>query len=204
MTTTIKKYLMLMLALVALTPLWSLAETFGFRGRCQDCGCSNVRKVCKLVPDKKKVQVVKYTAECEDFCIQAPSELCGYRHVPDCEGGKCEKIWKPNCGCVWTRTKLVKKTTTEEKPGYKCVVETICVGCGCCCARAELKPDGTMVAIDASEPREAGEEIAEPGTFIRPVSAIAPLAETPATSPEPATATAAAKPRWKAFFFRSK
>ncbi|MBS0208574.1 MAG: hypothetical protein JSS27_06425 [Planctomycetes bacterium] len=114
------------------------APLLAYAGRhhhcCPNCGCHNVKKICCLVPEVKKVPRVVYDCECEDFCVPGPSKMCGVKCVPDCDalhGCRKEIIWKPCCGQVRTRTKLVKKTVIDEKPGFKCVVKVICNGCGC-------------------------------------------------------------------------
>src|SRR5262245_37633277 len=91
------------------------------------CPCSRCRsnccKVCKLVPDVKKVTTFQYCVECEDFCLQGPSKCLGWKEVCDCNNCKhCEKVMQPTCSCIRTRRKLVKTPVVEEKHGWKCVV----------------------------------------------------------------------------------
>lgn len=94
------------------------ARTTGSEACCQHCGCNcNLRKVCKLVCDTKKVTEVSYDVKCEDICLHGKSHKCG-----------CE--WIPSCGRVKTIKKLVKVETTKTVPIYKCVVEYYC--CDCC------------------------------------------------------------------------
>ena len=128
----------LVLAAVLVAPLWANAN--GAHHCCPQCGCHNVRKVCKLVPEIKKVPKVVYDVECEDFCVPGPSKMCGVKCVPDCDahhGVRKEIVWQPCCGKVHTRQKLVKKTIIEEKPGFKCVVVVLCKGCGCNCGEED-------------------------------------------------------------------
>ena len=100
---------------------------------CARCGCHcRVKKVCRLVPDKKKVTEVEFDCKCEDFCTPGPSKLCGEKCHCDCKsprGHTCEKIWQPSCGCVRTRHVLMKREVTKEVPSYKCVVEYVCERC---------------------------------------------------------------------------
>jgi len=103
---------------------------------CHHCGCGQLKKVCKMVPGVKKETKTKWVVECEDVCLPGPSCKVGERCVPDCEahgGTRKENIWEPNCGMIVTKKKLKAISETVEKPIMKCVVETICVQCGCCC-----------------------------------------------------------------------
>lgn len=94
------------------------ARTTGSEACCQHCGCNcNVRKVCKLVCENKKVTDHHYDVKCEDICLPGKSHKCG-----------CD--WIPSCGRVKTVKKLVKIETSKMVPSYKCVVEYYC--CDCC------------------------------------------------------------------------
>jgi hypothetical protein len=82
--------------------------------------CDAACKVCKPVPDKKKVTKVVYEYKDEWYCL--PKCPCP-RHVGKhdcCEPctSSCPMCEKPRC-----RRVLVKKIITEEKPTTKCVVE---------------------------------------------------------------------------------
>ncbi len=103
---------------------------------CHQCGCGKLKKVCKLVPELKKETVTKWVLVCEDVCLPGRSCKIGEKCIPDCDahaGYRTEDILKPSCGPIVTKKKLKQVTETVEKPGYKCVVETICSQCGCCC-----------------------------------------------------------------------
>lgn len=103
---------------------------------CHECGCGQLKKVCRLVPEVKKETVTKWVLVCEDVCLPGRSCKIGEKCVPDCEahgGFRIEDIFKPTCGPIVTKKKLKQVTETVEKPGYKCVVETVCSQCGCCC-----------------------------------------------------------------------
>jgi hypothetical protein len=103
---------------------------------CHQCGCGKLKKVCRLVPDIKKETVITWELVCEDVCLPGRSCKVGEKCVPDCDahkGFRFEDILKPTCGCIVTKKKLKQVTKTEEKPGFKCVVETVCCECGCCC-----------------------------------------------------------------------
>ncbi len=117
---------------------------------CAHCGChSNCCKVCRLVPDVKKVPKVTYTCECEDFCVPGRSEHC----VTYDECGNKQHCYAPTCGKVRTRTKLVKHETMVEKPGYKCVVESLCGACAANC-NCNGKPEGTINAKATEQSNE--------------------------------------------------
>ena len=90
--------------------------------KCSQCGCKeNVRKVCKAVPETKKIKETKWECKCEEICIP------GRTLTSDCQ---------PTCGMARTVTKLVKKEVTKEVPGYKWVTTYVCGNC--CDASAEV------------------------------------------------------------------
>jgi hypothetical protein len=121
---------------------------------CNSCGCNSGCKVCRLVPEVTKVTTYEYRIECEDFCLHGRSQCCGSHLVPgECCGDcpRCEKIWKPTCGCVKTKGKLVKIPVVKEKCGWKCVVVSGCRGCGNCCADARVATaEETQLAIETA------------------------------------------------------
>lgn len=103
-----------------------------FSHRCSKCGCEQVEKVCRVVPDVKNVTKTKFVVECNEVCLPGKS-VCEERMVSDsnCIGGqRCESVKVPTCGRIVLEKKLKKVTTTVEEPGWKCVVETVCNGCG--------------------------------------------------------------------------
>jgi hypothetical protein len=117
----------------------------GGLGRCAHCGChTDCCKVCRLVEEEKKVEVVCYGAKCEDFCIAGPSKrgcqhcetVCDFCDQPDPKGPDYVKPkafvwtdWMPGCAEVFTKKKLMKKTITKKVPSYKWVVEDLCPKC---------------------------------------------------------------------------
>lgn len=120
---------------------------------CDHCGCSApCQKVCRLVCETKKVEIVCWGCKSEDFCIPGPSKR-GCKHCEsvceNCAGGcdpngVCHQPkkfvwydWIPGCAKVQTRKKLMKKVITKEIPNYKWKVETLC---GTCCASAQSVP----------------------------------------------------------------
>ena len=118
---------------------------------CRDCGCSNARKVCKLVPNVTKITKFEYCVECEDFCVNGRSKCIGTQQVCDCHGTHCEKIMQPTCCEVLTRAKVIKRPVVTEKNGWKCVVETVCRGCGNCCASVDATEAETKAYVAAAE-----------------------------------------------------
>lgn len=102
---------------------------------CPQCGCGQLKKVCRLVEDVKKVPEVKYSVEEEEVCLLGKS-CTEERIVQDAcapGGQRCETFQTPRCGRIVCKKKLKKTTTTVEKPVIKCVIDTICCQCGCNC-----------------------------------------------------------------------
>ncbi len=120
---------------------------------CNDCGCEcRCCKVCRCVPEVKKVSKICYDCKCEDFCVPGPSKICGYKCAcgEDCP---CEHhlfhhkepIWQPTCAKVYTRHVLVKKELTKEVCGWKWEVVDLCPHCSSCCSHhAAAPPKGTQ------------------------------------------------------------
>ena len=103
-----------------------------FSHGCERCGCQQSKKVCRVVPDVKKVTETKFVVECEEICLPGKSR-CTERMVEDqCVAGsqRCETVREPTCDRIVTKKTLKKVTTTVDKPGWKCVVETVCSQCG--------------------------------------------------------------------------
>ncbi len=117
----------------------SLPCTAGiFSHACSNCGCQQLNKACRLVPEVKKITETKYVVECEEVCLPGKSR-CEERMIADnCAPGcqRCEAVMVPTCDRIVTKKKLKKVTTTIEKPSWKCVVDTVCSQCGCQCGTA--------------------------------------------------------------------
>ncbi len=140
---------------------------------CARCNCHDrCHKVCRLVCEEKKVEVVCWGCEAEDFCVPGPScPKCEHCEMVKCggeEGGNdavCTQPtkfvwteWIPGCAKIFTKKKLMKRTITKKVPSYKWVVEDLCKSC-----RANEK----ALEITANEeipapPQVAGLEIIEP------------------------------------------
>ena len=127
---------------------------------CAHCGHScPCQKVCRLVCEDKKIEVVCWGALCEEFCVPCHGKK-GCEHCemvcsecdcdPETPTSKPKRFiwsdWMPTRATMFTRTKLMKKTITKEVPTYKWVVEDLCQHCeaNCPCASieqgAELPP----------------------------------------------------------------
>lgn len=129
---------------------------------CQEsCAC---RKVCRLVCEEKKVEVVCWGCKCEDFCIPKRSKkgcqhceivcaVCGASDdACDCSTphAKAKRFiwtdWCPGCAKMFTKKKLMKKIETVKVPSYKWVVEDLCPKCEASCAVMEVEPGTTLPA----------------------------------------------------------
>jgi hypothetical protein len=146
---------------VAMLTLGWIAPSMALAECCNHCGCQcHCCKVCRLVPEVKQVPKVRYECECEDFCVPGPSCIVGYEcpKDDDCDYRffkRAEPIWKPSCGCVRTRRKLVKIETMKEVKAYKCVVVNLCPHC---CA---LNAKGLLETSSLAHERP-GQAAAEP------------------------------------------
>jgi len=144
-------YLRIVSLAIALCSSAGSAEA-GHHG-CNHCGCSQGRKVCKLVPDVKKHTEIEFSSKCEDICINGRSKCIGTKQVCDCRTGcaKCEKVMQPTCCKIRTVSKLVKTPVTTEKHGWKCVVVQVCGGCRRCAEARDATEAETQLAIAAAE-----------------------------------------------------
>ena len=155
---------------------WS--ESNGF-DCCPHCGCHNLTKVCRMIPEIKKVPKVEYSSKCDDFCLPGRSHCVGTQCVTDCNGCcKSEKVYEPNCGRVRMISKLVKTTTMVEKSSFKCVVETICEQCGGNC-------DCQNSPVPCARPAPSGAGGQGPPT-VPAIARVAPVIPDP-SAPTPST-----------------
>lgn len=113
-----------------------------FECPCARCGhAADCQKVCRLVTETKKVEVICWGYKDEDFCLPCPSTECE-QHCEtacvDCE--KDSKVesqpkaflwtrWLPTSAESYTRRKLMKRVTTKEVPSFKWVYEDVCEKC---------------------------------------------------------------------------
>jgi hypothetical protein len=123
----------LIVAVIALAPLLAWNASGGdANGCCPHCGCNDMQKICRIVPQVTKVPKVEYSCKCGDICVPGRSICVGTECVTDCNGCKhSEKVYEPCCGKVYATVTPAKTTTMVEKCTYKCVVEIVCGKCGC-------------------------------------------------------------------------
>jgi hypothetical protein len=109
---------------------------------CHCRGTDGCHKVCRLVCETKKVTVVCWGMQTEDFCVPGPSSVC-MRHVecvcgddtdPKAPCTKPKKFpwteWIPASNAkIYTKNKLMKRTITKTIPSFKWVVEDLCENC---------------------------------------------------------------------------
>lgn len=127
-------YSTLIIVALGLLPLLARAGGGDSCRCCPQCGCNEFKTVCRIVPQTTKTPKVEYSCKCEDICVPGRSQCVGTECVTDCNGcSHEEKVYQPTCGKVYTKKTLVKTTTTVEKCTYKCVAESVCCKCGCCC-----------------------------------------------------------------------
>jgi hypothetical protein len=130
---------------------------------CCECGCqAQCCKVCRCVPDIKKVPKITYSCECSDVCVPGPSKICGYKCECECVG-ECTchahtrahkvPIWQPTCAKVAHRTKLVKHEEMKEVRSWKWVVEDLCPKCAAN-ARNQKPGEEEALAADGAQGNE--------------------------------------------------
>jgi hypothetical protein len=123
---------------------------------CSHCGgYDRCHKVCRLVCEEKKVEIVCWGCKCEDFCLPKCGER-GCKHCEtvceDCEtqatkNGICSAPhrfvwfdWRPGGASMHTKTKLMKKVIVRKVPTYKYVVEDLCDTCAAKVEVTDQKP----------------------------------------------------------------
>lgn len=132
----------------------STSKASAAAGACACCrGRHSCGKVCRLVREEKKVEIVCWGWTCEDFCIPPPSRP-GCRHCEtvcdECRGrdpaqphAEPKKFvwtdWIPGCAKRRsTKNKLMKKVVTKKVPSFRWVVEDLCPACERRCVGAEV------------------------------------------------------------------
>ena len=132
---------------------------------CRLCAsCDNCTKVCRLVYEEKKITTTCWGYKSEDFCAPGPScpdhehceTVCGSHGdaKSPCSAPKAFRWihWHPgDCGTVYTKKKLMKKTVTKMVPSYKWVVEELCPACQSHCAQQQI-PAGTELPPAPQQP----------------------------------------------------
>lgn len=141
-----KTTLLTIVVLISALLVGWLSIALAGEGNCAHCGCACAcQKVCRLVCEEKKVEIVCWGCKHEDFCLPGPGER-GCKHCETvCDDPTvCNKPkdfvwydWIAGCASLHTKTKLMKKTITKKVPSYKYVVEDLCEGCK---AKVEAEP----------------------------------------------------------------
>ena len=122
--------------------LFAVALAAGGDGTCSHCqGCAATKKVCRWVPEKKKITIDKWDCECETICIPGRSQHCGKDCTVDCDGKKhTVHHWIPTCAKPRTINKLRKVKEEKEVCTWKWVVEEVCDHCAGKCEGCAQHP----------------------------------------------------------------
>lgn len=135
--------------ILAVAAVFAATTALAGEGSCAHCGSApSCRKVCRLVCEEKKVQVVCWGCECEEFCMPGPSKP-GCKHCEtvcencDAKVGSKSKLfvwfdWIPSRAEVFTKKKLMKKTVTVKVPSHRWVTEDVCAACAANCGSEVL------------------------------------------------------------------
>ena len=146
----------------------ALLERTSFGGElcCALCGCNDsCQKVCRLVCEEKRVDVICWGMKCEDFCVPGPSKPCCKECDVVCDDcGKKTKegdpvatpkrfIWRdwiPSTHtAIFTKKKLMQRIDTKKVPSYKWVVEDLCAKCESKAKLALVEPGAQIPAPPA-------------------------------------------------------
>lgn len=148
----------LTLGLLAMTAVFEASSVAAGEICCALCGGHDpCNKVCRLVCEEKKVDVICWGVKCEDFCIPGPSKPCCKECdvVCDaCEDNKAKpddpvsmpkrfvwRDWIPSMYAkIHTKKKLMQKIETKKIPSYKWVVEDLCPKCESQAGSAMVEP----------------------------------------------------------------
>lgn len=142
-------------------------------GYCCHCqGSDGCHKVCRLVCETKKVTVVCWGIQKEDFCVPGRSTLCmtheecvcGDDTDPKAPCTKPKKFswneWIPaNNAKIYTKNKLMKRTITKTVPSFKWVVEDLCENCEAQVPVVQVPP-----GVEVPPPPVTTAKILPPGT----------------------------------------
>lgn len=158
-----KRHLLPWLGLLLFTIMWAnsgailIADETAECARCREH--HRTTKVCRLVVEEKKVEVVCWGCKSEDFVVPGPSvPKSDHCMCVDCKSSAgtqtdvCSKPkkfvwteWIPGCAKVFTKKKLMKMTVEKKVPSYKWIVEEVCDSCkhqtaGLSTSTAQLPP----------------------------------------------------------------
>jgi hypothetical protein len=128
---------------------------------CKQCGCVQCCKVCRLVCEEKKIDVVCWGCVCEDFCLakhdipgcvhcETVCAKCGEPRDPKAPCVQPKRFvwteWIPGCATMHTKKKLMKKTEQVTIKTFKWVVEDLCQQCESKCDVAQAGPGDDVPA----------------------------------------------------------
>ena len=160
--TTIARSIVIAIAAV-LNSFVGSSSVLGFECPCARCGhASDCQKVCRLVTETKKVEVICWGYKDEDFCVPCRSQECEQHCETACEDcDKDSKVesqpkaflwtrWLPTSAESYTRRKLMKRVTTKEVPSFKWVYEDICEKCATATPDANPQDAVRMASHDSS------------------------------------------------------
>ncbi len=93
---------------------------------CDRCGVHESHQVCRLICEKKIIEVPCYRSKCETICVGGPCKL-GRKHSES----KCRECQEaiPSCPKQYTRKVLMRKMVKKEVTVYRWVVEEMCSAC---------------------------------------------------------------------------
>lgn len=141
-----KRAIIVTLAFAAFASLAWRSYAIAGDGCCSQCGCQcECSKICRLVCEEKKVEVICWGCQCDDFCVPGPScpgcQHCDEACIPTpgdqqkknlCAGPQrfLWTEWGPSESAkVYTKKKLMKKVEIRKVPAYKWVVQDLCPNC---------------------------------------------------------------------------
>lgn len=164
--------ILLAFGLFAVAAAWNVGAVAAGEICCAICGGHNsCNKVCRLVCEEKKVDVICWGVKCEDFCIPGPSKP-GCKHCevvcdqcdpkaktkPDDPHSQARQFvwrdwmpWKPPQ--IHTKRKLMQKIETKKIPSYKWVVEDLCKECESKAKSAAVPPGAEVPPLPAVDAR---------------------------------------------------
>jgi hypothetical protein len=154
---------------------------------CCDCGCGDgVRKVCRVVPDKRKIQKNVYACECADICIAGKScrgclqcdEVCGEGKACDCCSHRPHALlrwfnWEPGCAHVKTVKKLTLYTASKEVCGWKWQIVDVCENC---CPSGNCVPADDGTPVQKAPVGASADEIPMPPVPVKAAAYLQPAA----------------------------
>ena len=160
-----------MLTLAAVTN--TIGQVHAQEGACCHCqGSDGCQKVCRLVCETKKVTVVCWGLQKEDFCVPCRSTFCMRHEECVCGDDTDPKApctqpkkfprneWIPASNAkIYTKNKLMKRTITKTIPSFKWVVEDLCDNCEAQVPVVQVPP-----GVEVPPPPVTNAKILSPGT----------------------------------------